>query len=243
MLRDTLLWIRSIFFSTPVVILITVAATLLALVAVPSPRAVHAIRRRWAQLLLAAAFVRIVSERCGAGPSTNGCIICCNHLSYLDPPVISAVFDRPLTFIAKRSLFSVPFLGWGMRIAGDIVLDRDNPRAAMRSLKEAAAAVQAGKSLVIFPEGGRSPDGTLQPFFSGAFRMAVEAQAAVIPVAIDGTREALRPGSLLLRGGSVRVAVGKPINTQGLTKANQNQLSNQVESTIRSLGMRLREKR
>jgi 1-acyl-sn-glycerol-3-phosphate acyltransferase len=122
-----------------------------------------------------------------------------------------------------------------MKVAGDIPLDRGNVRSAVRSLKMARKAVLQGYPLVIFPEGGRSLDGELQPFLGGAFRLAIDAQLPVIPVAIQGTREALRPGSLLLRGGSVRVAFGRPISTKGLGRKHRDELRRAVESTIRSM--------
>ena len=123
-----------------------------------------------------------------------------------------------------------------MRCAGHLPLDRENPRNAIVDLERAAAALQSGDSIVIFAEGSRSPDGTLQPFLSGGFRLAIENHVPVLPVAIAGTREVLRPGSINFRGGEVRVAIGDPLTTVGLTPQDRHRLAARVREVIEKLG-------
>jgi 1-acyl-sn-glycerol-3-phosphate acyltransferase len=192
-------------------------------------------KRGWARFLLAVSFVRVSVQGRENLDGSRTCIFCANHLSYLDPPLLLACLETPVRFLAKKSLFGIPFLGWAMRGEGDVPIDRENPRAAARSLARAAALVRQGTSLVVFPEGGRSRDGTLQPFLSGAFRIAIRSQTPVVPIAIRGTREALRPGSLHFRGGHVQVAIGKPISTHELSAADQDTLSIAVREKIQPM--------
>jgi 1-acyl-sn-glycerol-3-phosphate acyltransferase len=235
MFRDALLWIRTALISIPAIVLATVAAATLALFAAANAGAVQAIRLVWARAVLAAAFVRVRVEGANLAAPASPRIYCANHLSYLDPPVLIATLPTGVRVVAKKSLFRVPFLGWGMWLAGDISLDRDDPRVAARSLAQAAERVRRGQSLLIFPEGGRSPDGAMQPFLSGAFRLAIAAGAPVVPVAISGTRRALRPGSLLLRGGEVRITFGEPVPAAGLARREHDALREQVERSIRRM--------
>lgn len=238
MLRDALSWIRTVVFSVPLILLMTAEATTLALVVSVVDREsqlLEGCKRTWARLILAASFVHItVRGREKMDPSQTY-VFCANHLSYLDPPLLILALPTRIRFLAKKSLFTIPFLGWAMRWEGDISLDRQNKRAAARSLARATELVRRGTSLVVFPEGGRSRDGTLQPFLSGAFRLAIRAQAPVVPIAIQGTREALRPGSLHLRGGPVQLIIGEPIPTQGLSARDTNPLALRVQEAIRRM--------
>jgi 1-acyl-sn-glycerol-3-phosphate acyltransferase len=253
MFRNAIRWFRSTFVSIPLIVLATVAAASCAwIIAWRAPRQTRQrvteyCKRTWARFVLAVGFVRVAAHGLEsidpardpspdlARDSARPYIFCANHLSYLDAPLLIATLPVSVRFLAKKSLFAIPFLGWGMRLEGDIAIDRDNPRAAARSLSVAAGRVRAGTSLVIFPEGGRSLDGELQPFLSGAFRLAIEAQVPLIPIAIRGTREALRPGSLFLRGGPVNIALGAAIPTQGLAAKDQDALAARVERSIRNM--------
>jgi len=236
--RDAFTWVRSLLFTIPLILVATIAATALGLAAsllAPRGQLLESCKRSWARFLLAASFVRVSVQGRENLDGSRTCIFCANHLSYLDPPLLLACLETPVRFLAKESLFAIPFLGWAMRGEGDVPIDRENPRAAARSLARAVALVRQGISLVVFPEGGRSPDGTLQPFLSGAFHIAIRAQAPVVPIAIRGTREALRPGSLHFRGGRVQVAIGKPISTHGLSAGDQDNLSIAIREKIQTM--------
>lgn len=238
MLRDAFTWARSFLFTIPLILVATVTATALGLAAAllaPRGRLLESCKRGWARILLGVSFVHISVQGRENLDGSRAHIFCANHLSYLDPPALLASLRTPVRFLAKQSLFHVPFLGWAMRGEGDIPIDRENPRAAARSLASAVASVRRGTSLVVFPEGGRSRDGTLQPFLGGAFRIAIQAEAPVVPVAIRGTREALRPGSLHVRGGRVRVIIGQPIPTQGLSASDQDRLAAGVRERIQQM--------
>ena len=241
MLRDAARWIRSTFVSIPIILVATILASTVALVfgsLAPRrhrQRVVDSTKRVWARLILAASFVRVVAKGLEAVPRSHPLVFCANHLSYLDPPILIAALPVPVRFLAKKSLFAIPFLGWAMRLEGDLPIDRDNARAAARGLVLAQQRLIAGTSFVVFPEGGRSPDGLLQTFMSGAFRLAIAAGVPIVPIGLRETREALRPGSLFLRGGRVQISIGKPILTAGLASKDADALSRQVEDRIRNL--------
>jgi 1-acyl-sn-glycerol-3-phosphate acyltransferase len=235
MVRNIILWFRSLFISIPLIVLGTFAAATLAIIASwvrPRSNALHRIRRAWARWILFSSFVRLEVRERQKIPRHRAVLFCSNHLSYLDPPALLAALDCPVLFLAKESLFRIPFFGWAMSLGSDIPIERDNPHAAGRSLLRAAEAARAGNSLVIFPEGERSPDGVLQPFLPGAFRLAIRTGAPVVPVAIRGSRAALRPGSLLLRGGLVRVTVGEVIAGESLALPDQDAVSALVRQSM-----------
>lgn len=135
-----------------------------------------------------------------------------NHTSLFDPMlVISQLPIRPV-LMAKAELARVPVLGWAIRQAGFIFVDRRSRTGALRSLREAARQVQAGQSLVVFPEGTRSRDGVLLPFKKGAFLVAWEAGVPLVPFAIHGGRSALPWGAWRVRPGRLRTVVGAPLD-------------------------------
>ncbi|MBI3933403.1 MAG: 1-acyl-sn-glycerol-3-phosphate acyltransferase [Acidobacteria bacterium] len=238
MLLNAIRWLRSTFLSIPLILLGTIAATTLGIAASlisSSPAALEGIKKLWARWILACGFVHLTVQGQENIPAAPTALFCSNHLSYFDPPALVVALGRPVRFLAKESLFRVPFLGWAMRREGDIPIDRDSPRSAARSLERAAAAARAGTSFVVFPEGGRSLDGNLKPFLSGAFRLAIQAQVPVVPIAIRGSREVLRPGSLWIRGGAVRIVIGEAVLTAGLSARDQGALAARLEAAIRRM--------
>jgi 1-acyl-sn-glycerol-3-phosphate acyltransferase len=108
-------------------------------------------------------------------------------------------------------LFRYPFLGWHLRRSGHVAIDRENPRAAVKSLREAAERIRSGTPVLIFPEGGTSQDGSIRPFKGGGFMLATKSDAATVPVTIRGSRAVLMPKTYYVRGGSVDVIIGRPI--------------------------------
>lgn len=236
--RNPLLWIRSILFSAPLILVATVFFGTLA-IAAPSTQAGQRMRRAcqraWARFVLAVSFVHLQVEGLEKLSTGEACVFCANHLSYLDPPVILAALPMPVRFIAKRSLFSIPFLGWAMRREGDVPIDRDQPRTAAKAIAATGERLQEGVSVAVFPEGGRSFDGELQQFQSGAVRLAIRAHARVVPVAICGSYTALRPGTIYFPGAKVLVCIGDPLATDGFSPRESRHFSQRVESEVREM--------
>jgi 1-acyl-sn-glycerol-3-phosphate acyltransferase len=174
--------------------------------------------RLWARSLLGIARVQVTVE--GLEKLTPGAsyVFASNHLSYMDTPVILANIPADFRFMAKDGLFKIPLLGTHLGQAGHIPVPRHDPRAAVKTMTLAADTIRARNiSILIFPEGGRSHDGVLQPFKDGAAYIAIKAGVPVVPLAISGTREVLAMHSATFHRGNVTLRIGDPIPTDGLT--------------------------
>jgi 1-acyl-sn-glycerol-3-phosphate acyltransferase len=238
MLPNALSWVRSLLFTIPLITAFTVGVGIAALAgALLGLRGDFQNRclRLGAQMVLHASLVRVTVSGLEKIYPAKTYVFCSNHLSYMDPPVLLACLGHRVRFLAKKSLFSMPFLGWAMWGAGYVPIERENPRAAARSLARAANTIRSGNSIILFPEGSRSRDGALQPFLSGGFRLAIEVQAPVVPLAIAGTRQVLAPGSIHVHGGRVQLIVGDPIPTLGMTAGERKKLAARVRNNIKEM--------
>ncbi len=141
----------------------------------------------------------------------EGAILVANHQSLLDIPLLVAAFDREVKFLAKAELGRIPVFGPAMRSAGNLFVDRDDPRDAVRVIREAGAAMRRGEMIVIFPEGTRSPDGSIGEFKPGAFFIARKTGAPLVPVYVGGSAAALPKGSLVARPTSLVARVLPPV--------------------------------
>jgi 1-acyl-sn-glycerol-3-phosphate acyltransferase len=159
-------------------------------------------------------------------------IFAANHQSLVDIMALAAHLPVQFGFVAKAELFKIPFLGWHMRRAGYIPIVRENPRLAARTLLEAADQVRAGTNILIFPEGTRSPDGTLLPFKVGGFLLAAKAGVPIVPVGIAGTRDVVPKKSLRVRECACALVIGAPIPTAGIKGEARAELMNQVREAI-----------
>lgn len=192
-----------------------------------------AVARVWARSLLGIAGVRVAVEGLEKIDRGGHYVFCANHLSYMDTPVVLTHIPVQFRFLAKRGLFQIPFLGTHLAQAGHIPVNLDEPRAAVKTMTQAADMLhKRAISLLIFPEGGRSEDGILQPFKEGAAYIAIKAQVPVVPIALIGTREILAYGSAVFRSGPVRLRIGDPIPTRGLILKDRERLTNEVRERI-----------
>jgi 1-acyl-sn-glycerol-3-phosphate acyltransferase len=141
----------------------------------------------------------------------GGAIVVSNHQSLLDIPVLLSALPGDVRFLAKRELGRVPVFGASMVRAGNILIDREDPREAMGLLREAGERIRKGQLLVVFPEGTRSADGTIGEFKAGAFHLARKAGAVIVPVYIDGGRAALPKGSMRIRAARMTLRVLEPL--------------------------------
>ena len=161
-----------------------------------------------------------------------------NHASNVEPPILfdalSPLFPR-LRVLYKAELRKLPILTWAFDLAGFVPLERGNRDQSLPAIERAASALRDGNSFLIFPEGTRSRDGRLLPFKKGGFIMALKAQAPVVPVAISGTRAAMRKGSLWIQPVRIRVAFGAPVETAGLTLDDRDALTVKVRSEVERL--------
>ncbi len=166
------------------------------------------------------------------------CVCVSNHVSNIDPFLL-AHLPFEMKFLAKAVLFRIPFVGWGMKIAGDIPLVRGSAQSIKRAMRRAGDYVAQGMPVLFFPEGTRSQTGELLPFKDGAFRLALEQQASLLPMAVWGTRDALTKGDWKPGRALGLVAVGKPISTEGMSVSDLPRLKQQVRAEIEELLQRL----
>ena len=135
-----------------------------------------------------------------------------NHVSNLDPPVLIPSVPGRCSVLVKKELFRLPILGVAMKLAELVPVDRSNREAAIESVRAAAEVLQHGLSLVIYPEGTRSPDGRLLPFKKGPFHLAMETGVPVVPATILGTAECWPKGTWAMRAGKVTLIFHPPID-------------------------------
>ena len=199
----------------------------------PESRQVHWVLRFWAKLFLLVTWTRVTVEGGDRIDPNGSYIFVGNHSSNLDIPVIMGKLPVPIRFLAKKEIFKVPVLGGAMRAIHMIETDRGLGPTVHRAInKRVTAAVAAGLSLMIFPEGTRSENGKLLPFKKGAFRIAVGNTMPIVPVTIVGTREAWRPHAKLIFGGRARLIIHDPIPTDALTAADLNYLRDRTRDII-----------
>jgi len=237
-LRGARLWysrLRSFFFWDPLIWFYTIVLGALSLLSSffdKDGSLQHGFARRWS---------RVILWTIGAAPQVEGLdkidiskaqVYVVNHLSALDIPVLYACLPFQFRILAKRELFRYPFMGWHLRRSGQIPVVLENPKASVRSLTQAVAALKQGKSLMIFPEGGRSPDGQLHAFMGGAFYAAIKAQADVVPMALAGTFEMLKMNTWHIKPGPLHLFVGEPISTTGLTSRDLEKLTRRAYDVI-----------
>ncbi len=138
-----------------------------------------------------------------------------NHQSYFDIWGLLAYVPVDFKFILKQELMRIPLLGFAMRRAGYIGIERKDPRKAVQSMRQAAERIKNGASVLIFPEGTRSVDGHLQPFKRGGFKLAEKSGCDIVPVVVKGSTHIMPKGSFRIRKGSFALSIGKPIPVRG----------------------------
>jgi len=139
-------------------------------------------------------------------------VFMCNHLSFLDAPMLVTVIDRPVRFIVKRFVFRIPVLGLGMRFSGYVPLDKEGFGEGRKRIARAVRLVrEKGYSFLVYPEGTRSWEGKLLRFRRGGFFLALDSGAPIVPVSIQGTYELMPRGSRHIRKGTVRIVFHEPI--------------------------------
>jgi 1-acyl-sn-glycerol-3-phosphate acyltransferase len=231
-LRDRLGYARSLLITAPLIFLYTGIMGSLSLASSlfdSRGRLQHACSRVWSQLILWTSNVRLrVTGVDNLRPGVPY-VLCVNHQSHMDIPIILAALPIQFRFAAKKQLFRYPFLGWHLRRSGHVPIDRENPHAAVKSLRDAAEKIRHGTPIMVFPEGRTSLDGSIKPFKGGGFMLATRSDAAAVPITITGSRAVLPPKTYHVRGGVVEVTVGKPIASHGLSAT---ELANRVREEI-----------
>ena len=166
-------------------------------------------------------------------PPGTAVVFMANHQSNYDPPALIAVLPV-LTVMVKKEFFRVPILGRAMLACYMIPVDRKSPEAARRAVDKAVETVRAGHSMLVFPEGTRSPDGRLQVFKKGVFVMAMEAGAPIVPISISESRKIMRKGDSAIHPGTVHITIHAPVTTQGCSVEDRPRIIKEVRQAILS---------
>jgi 1-acyl-sn-glycerol-3-phosphate acyltransferase len=158
-----------------------------------------------------------------------------NHLSFLDGPLMFMILPRYARIILKKEIFRIPIVGWGMKIAEFIPVDRKGLREGKKSVERATdLMLKKGYDFLIFPEGTRSLDGTFKPLKRGGFFLAVNSQTDIVPVSIQGTFELMPKGQFFVRKGLIKVVFHPGISVKDCTVDDLPNLMERVSSTIAS---------
>jgi 1-acyl-sn-glycerol-3-phosphate acyltransferase len=186
----------------------------------------------WCRVLHLVTGVRFSTFGLENVPEDNPYIIISNHSSHLDGPTLIRAFPHPIFFVIKRELTRIPVWGQAVVRVGFIAIDRADSTAARVGMARAIESIRAGKVVLVFPEGTRSPDDRMLPFKKGGFHLAIDAQVPILPVAVNRSRRLWPKGSAVIRPGTIDIRVGRPIATAGLTKENLPDLLEQARKAI-----------
>ena len=171
--------------------------------------------------------IRVVTDGMAHVDGARPTVYCMNHLSNIDVLVFEFLLPKvPMVrAIFKAELLRLPILGTVMRTGGFVPVDRANRERAIEAVDEAVDGLKSGSSFLLAPEGTRSRSGALQPFKKGAFVMAIKAQVPVVPIALIGPDRAMPRGQWYVVPTTVRLRVGAPIPTTGLTLEDRDRLA------------------
>jgi 1-acyl-sn-glycerol-3-phosphate acyltransferase len=201
----------------------------------PSGRAQHRIARLWARLSIWISGCRLTvrgAENLGRCPVA---VFASNHTSYMDIPVVFSALPRQFRIMAKKELWPIPFIGWYLNRSGQLPIDTANPRATLSSLSAAAKTLRGGMPLFVFPEGGRTSDGELKPFLSGAAYMAIRAQVPLIPLALSGVYDLLPIHTHHYYPCDLTLCIGEPIETTGMSLRQADELTARLKVAIEAM--------
>jgi 1-acyl-sn-glycerol-3-phosphate acyltransferase len=230
--------LRSYFILDPLIWFYTFAMGILAIPggAFDSDgRRLHWFSYAWSWLIMKSIFSPVQVTGLDKIDTTKPHVYAVNHASALDIPVLYVNLPFRFRIAFKKELLSYPIVGWQLKRSGQICLDQQNPARSVGSIRTALKGLKAGMPLVIFPEGGRTDDGSIKPFLPGAFFLAIKAQVDIVPVALVGTYELLPMDTYHIKCRPLEMRVGEPIPTAGLTARDMDALSARVHNAMEDL--------
>jgi 1-acyl-sn-glycerol-3-phosphate acyltransferase len=245
MKRKILAAIRSVLLVPPFFVLTIVFAGLVILFSrkEQDAPATDRILEIWSRLFLAIPPVTYTVVGTANADPDQQYVVVTNHLSNFDIPLVLLAVPGRVRFLAKKELFKIPLFGPAMAQVGVVKIDRKAGMSVHDAIFEAAAdSLDRGYWLLVFAEGPRSSDGEMAPFKKGAFRIAIDNDLPILPVVLEGTHEVNPPGSVLIYPGRAQVSILEPVETDGLTRADVPELSNQIRASMLAEYDRLRAK-
>jgi 1-acyl-sn-glycerol-3-phosphate acyltransferase len=195
----------------------------------------HRIARVWARSCVWVSGSKLAVIGAEKLPKNQTAVYASNHTSYMDIPVIFSALPFQFRILAKKELWSMPFIGWYLNRSGQIPIDTRSSHASLSSLSAGARALRAGTPLVVFPEGSRTPDGKLQAFLPGAAFLAIRAQVPLVPMALSGVFELLPIHTHHYYPGELTLRIGEPIETAGMNLRQTEELTAQLRAAIEKL--------
>lgn len=224
-----------LFLAPALTFLTSVSAITAILIFRVSPTAVQALPRYWGRILCWTSGVSVVVKGAENLITDKVYIFAANHQSQFDIFALQGYLQHDFRWLAKKELFRIPFFGAGMRLAGYISVDRAHGRQALKSLESAAKRIAAGTSVIIFPEGTRTLDGSLQQFKAGGMVLAIKAGVPIVPVSITGSYGVLPKGKFLARPGHICINIGSPIETSNYKVKEKHELAKRLRDEVEKL--------
>lgn len=192
--------------------------------------------KKWAQVLLRWAGVRVVLDNESAIDHSLPQIMVANHTSWFDVLALAAFTPGRYAFVAKKEVRDIPFFGRAVEVCGHIYIDRANHQSALEALDRVRETLAKEKPVVImFPEGTRSKTGDLQPFKKGAFVLALQTGADIVPTAILGSRAVMAKHSPWIHSGTITIRFGEPISVAGMGAEQRDQLIQDTREALARL--------
>ena len=188
----------------------------------------------WSRLLIRVVGCRVIVSGRENIPRNGGVCFFSNHCGLFDIVLLLAYSGRVTGFIAKRELAFIPVLNLWICMLGGLYIDRKNPRSALKTISRGIEKIKNGSAMIIFPEGHRSRGQGLLPFRPGALKLATQAEAVIVPVALTGTYELFEKNYRVNTDNPLKITFCKPVNTIDIPPADRKQaLSDQIYTVIR----------
>ena len=230
--------LRSYFVLDP---LIWVYTVVFGFVSIPfsmfgdTERILHGFARLWSQLIMKTIFSPVKVTGLEKIDTSKPHVYAVNHASALDIPVLYVNLPFQFRILFKSELLSYPIIGWHLTRSGQVCINQQEPTRSVGQIRSAVKSLKGGMPLVIFPEGGRTPDGNIKPLMPGAFFLAIKAQADIVPIALVGTYELLPMNTYHIKCRPLEMRVGEPISTAGMHGHDMQALSAKVQKAMEDL--------
>jgi len=230
--------LRSYLILDPLVWLYTLVLGILALpggLFDRSGRRLHWFSRAWSWLIMKTILSPVKVTGLDKIDTSKPHVYAVNHASAMDIPVLYVNLPFQFRIVFKKELLSYPIVGWQLKRSGQVCIDQQKPTNSIAAIRSAVKSLKGGMPLVIYPEGGRTPDGEIKPFLPGALFLAIKAQVDIVPVALVGTFELLPMNTYHIKCRPLEMRVGEPISTAGLTMRDLEGVSAKAQKAIEDL--------
>ncbi len=203
-----------------IIVLLTIPMAIITALLLPlnyKGKIYHFMAKIWSRLILAIFNIKVKIKGLENIVEKQNYIYISNHASAMDIPALIHGIPDQVRFLAKQELGKIPFWGWLLKYGGYILIDRRNPKRAIKSIQKAIEKIKSGVSVLVFAEGTRSVDGKLLPFKRGGFMLAIKSNTPVIPVTILGSHKIMRKHKLEINPGTIEILIDKPIKVENFS--------------------------